>query len=350
MTGYSPTYIGMFGASGSSYGVLGQSTSNIGVYGASADGRGVYASSTNDIALFAVSTNSDGIYATAFATGKAAIKGQAQGNDAAGLFNGTVIVNGTQTNTSTTTNGMIGYTSAGNCAGLYGVAQSASSYGVVGKASSTAGLGGLFYGGVTMTGALTVYGTKSAAVPHPDGSHRLVYCMESPDNWFEDFGTAKLAAGKADIALDGDFAAIVKIEDYHVFLTEYEDNSGLFVTGRTAKGVTVRAKGNAAASGSFSYRIVAKRKDIDVPRLAKTALPVQPKLLPPTTPDAPFAAISLPKAPVFPPAPAVPQLPPDPAAFKLIEAPVSPASVAAPSASAKATTPPSVAPTATTKG
>jgi hypothetical protein len=38
-------------------------------------------------------------------------------------------------------------------------------------------------GSVTATG-----GTQSVAVAFPDGSHRRLYCVEMPENWFEDFG------------------------------------------------------------------------------------------------------------------------------------------------------------------
>ena len=46
-------------------------------------------------------------------------------------------------------------------------------------------------------GPLTVFGqnAKSAAVPHPDGSHRRLYCLEAPESLFEDFGRAHLRAG-----------------------------------------------------------------------------------------------------------------------------------------------------------
>jgi hypothetical protein len=52
-------------------------------------------------------------------------------------------------------------------------------------------------------------GPKSAAVPHPDGTTRILYCLECPESWFEDFGKGQLARGKAQIAFDPDFAAIV---------------------------------------------------------------------------------------------------------------------------------------------
>ncbi|MHB8645976.1 MAG: hypothetical protein ACYDAR_09345 [Thermomicrobiales bacterium] len=122
-------------------------------------------------------------------------------------------------------------------------------------------------------------------MPHHDGSYRLVYCMESPENWFEDFGKVKLVNGAAEVKLDADFAAIVHTDDYHVFLTEYDNNNNLYVTKQSASGFAVRAKNGAGASGMFSYRVVAKRKDITPQRLAKIDLPkvkaTLPKISPP---------------------------------------------------------------------
>ena len=34
---------------------------------------------------------------------------------------------------------------------------------------------------------------RSAAVPHPDGFHRRLYCIECPESWFEDFGEGTLS-------------------------------------------------------------------------------------------------------------------------------------------------------------
>ena len=45
--------------------------------------------------------------------------------------------------------------------------------------------------GVTVEGSLTVWGPKHAAVPHPDGSRRKLYSLESPESWFEDFGKGR---------------------------------------------------------------------------------------------------------------------------------------------------------------
>ena len=72
--------------------------------------------------------------------------------------------------------------------------------------SSKTGLAGHFKGPVMIEGDVTIVGgTKSAAVPHPDGSHRQLYCLESPESWFEDFGEARLVNGKAEVRLEPRF-------------------------------------------------------------------------------------------------------------------------------------------------
>ena len=89
---------------------------------------------------------------------------------------------------------------------------------------------------------LAVSGSKSAAVPFADGSHRRLYCMESPECWFEDFGEAKLVKGKAQIKLPRDFAAVINVNSYHVFLTPYGPSNGLYVSKRTRQGFVVESK------------------------------------------------------------------------------------------------------------
>jgi hypothetical protein len=132
---------------------------------------------------------------------------------------------------------------------------------------------GFFQGDVYVIGALHVFGTKSAVVPHPDGSRRQLYCIESPESWFEDFGEGKLTNGKARVQLDPGFASVVKSDTYHVFLTPYGDSNGLYVSRKSRKGFEVREQRNGKSDLSFSYRVVAKRKDIDGERLAKVAIP-----------------------------------------------------------------------------
>jgi hypothetical protein len=134
-----------------------------------------------------------------------------------------------------------------------------------------------FFGPVVVGGDFTVVGgAKSAAVPHPDGTHRRLYCVESPESWFEDFGKGTLVCGEADVALDPDFAAVIATHDYHVFLTPYEDVV-LYATATTASGFRVRAR-EPQATSQFSWRVVAKRRDIAGPRFEAVNVPSAPTL------------------------------------------------------------------------
>jgi len=185
--------------------------------------------------------------------------------------------------------GVYGISAKGH--GLVGAVGTAGAAAVVGATNGVANaFAAAFYGPVLVGGAFTVVGgPKSAAVPHPDGSHRRLYCMESPESWFEDFGTGRLECGRADVAIDPDFAAIVNLEDYHVFLTEYDTEALLRVRNRTRPGFTVEAdadfaklkgKRDADLDGAFSWRIVARRKDLAGRRLEPVTIPKEPTLPP----------------------------------------------------------------------
>jgi len=166
--------------------------------------------------------------------------------------------------------------------GLVGATAAAGAAAVVGATNGVAdAYAATFFGPVVVGGDFTVVGgAKSAAVPHPDGSHRRLYFLESPESWFEDFGRGTLVCGEATVTLDPDFAAVVDASNYHVFLTAYDSESYLNVVDRSVKGFRVRA--NQAAEGTFSWRVVAKRKDIAAPRLATVDVPKAP-----TLPDVP---------------------------------------------------------------
>lgn len=149
-----------------------------------------------------------------------------------------------------------------------------------------------FDGEVTVNGGF-VANIKSAAVPFPDGTRRRLYCMESPDTWFEDFGEARLAGGRAEVLLATDFAAIVDTTSYHVFVTPHDAGSpGLAVVGRLADRFEVRELAHGEGAGTFSYRIVARRKDVTPLRLATippeaTAAVTAPERRPAPTPPEP---------------------------------------------------------------
>jgi hypothetical protein len=101
----------------------------------------------------------------------------------------------------------------------------------------------------------------------------VLYSLESPESWFEDFGEGRTMQGKAKVKLEPGFASVIKANSFHVFLTPYGESNGLYVSQRNSHGFEVREQGTGKASIRFSYRVVGKRKDIKGERLAKIALP-----------------------------------------------------------------------------
>src|SRR5207253_1740981 len=79
-------------------------------------------------------------------------------------------------------------------------------------------------------GNIGASGTKSAVVPAADGAgHLKLYCMESPECWFEDFGSAQLSRGSASVRIDPEFAQTIHTGQYHVFLQAEGECRGLSV-------------------------------------------------------------------------------------------------------------------------
>ena len=251
------------------YGVIGVSDSGYGMYGLTASGTGVYGSSTSGTGVYGSSTSGSGVYGTA-GTGGYGVQGRATGTSGAALY-------GSSTNP--------------NVPAFYAV-----NYAAPTPPNSIAGY---FIGEVYINGPLVIAGgPKSAAVPHPDGSHRLLYCVESPESWFEDFGEGTISGGKAEVKLDPDFAAVVDTSKLHVFCMSHNASHHLAVTTRAGGSFSVEAdvSGTAAArgvkasdvNGTFTYRVVAKRKDVKAERLAKFEMPKAPPALatlPKATPE-----------------------------------------------------------------
>jgi hypothetical protein len=184
--------------------------------------------------------------------------------------------------------GVYGLSAKGH--GLVGATGTAGGAAVVGATNGVSdAYAGAFYGPVVVSGAFTVFGAKSAAVPHPDGSHRRLYCVESPESWFEDFGKEQLQNGCMSVTIEPDFAAVVDLTDYHVFLTTYGSRDVLTVSAQSRTGFSVEAD-DSTSQARFSWRIVAKRKDIVAPRFEAVTVPPEPVL--PSTSDVPPAQSS----------------------------------------------------------
>lgn len=123
---------------------------------------------------------------------------------------------------------------------------------------------------IDTAGDINCTGSKNAVIPI-DGGSRIVAlsAIESPKNWFEDFGSAQLVNGSAVVSIDSEFTQTVNVEqEYQVFLTPYGDCRGLYVTNRSANSFEVHELGGGAASVSFGYRITALRRKYENVRFA----------------------------------------------------------------------------------
>jgi hypothetical protein len=167
----------------------------------------------------------------------------------------------------------VGVIGTSNLFGVYGYSGNADptkpGAGVYGQADPAipTNWAGVFNGKVQVTDDLVVPATvtakfKNAIVPFPDGTQRVLHCMESPEHWFEDFGAAKLKGGRAVVRLDRDFAKVIRTPRYHVFLTPRGECRGLSVRRQSAKSFEVRELGGGRSNVALSYRIVGRRKDI----------------------------------------------------------------------------------------
>jgi len=293
-----PFSVGVYGDHGSA--------SGIGVHGVCAESNGIGVRGT---ASGATGTGVLGeIPSTTSATKTVAVHGinQSSGSGGYGVFGQSTVLHGVVgiSGTGAGASGVVAVGTAPGTVGFQSVAQGGATY------------AGYFFGAVSIQGSLGVTGSKFAVVKGADGQYRGMYAVESPECWFEDVGVGKLVNGTAEITLEPLFAQHIHTEtDYHVFVTENGENNALHVTGKTATGfaiqadaATLKAKGKSAAAvnGTFSYRVMAKRNDIEGKRLPVWEMP------PETTVSAPSGAtpvVLMPKVAQIAPPPASPSRP-----------------------------------------
>jgi hypothetical protein len=120
------------------------------------------------------------------------------------------------------------------------------------------------------TGDINCTGSKNAVVPVDGGAHHVALsAIESPKNWFEDFGSEQLVGGVATVRLDAKFMQTVNSkQEYHVFLTPNGDCKGLYISQKTPTSFEVRELGGGNSSVKFDYRITALRKNFESIRFA----------------------------------------------------------------------------------
>jgi len=243
---------GVYGTTPSGSGVYGYSSSGYGVQAGSSSGTGAYVSSTGGVGLDGHSSSNNAVQGTSGSgTG-------VQGSSSSGYG-----VYGSSPNNYA----VVGVTTSGN--GVYGQVSAADQSGVVGRTLNASGNWAIYgFGNIGATG------TKSAVVPAKDGKgHMTLYCMESPECWFEDFGSAQLSNGSVRVKLDPEFAQTIETGEYHVFVQAEGECKGLSVRSRTNTGFVVQELAGGRSNVRFAFRIVALRKDVTAPRLRRVSLP-----------------------------------------------------------------------------
>jgi hypothetical protein len=362
LTGVSSTPNGYgviaYGGSSGGYGVYGNGGA-YGLYGSSSggSGTGVYGYNSSNASYgqlgTSVSGNATGVY------GYGSTNGVYGYGSTYGIYgNGFWGLYGTGSDTgvygSGSTYGVSGYnssnasfgalaTTVAGGTGVYGTGSAygvyaTGTYGVVANGSSAgdgvvaSGANGIVASGfnyaVYAEGNFAASGTKSAVVPLPDDRVVSLYAVESPENWFEDFGGGQLRDGVAEVALDPTFALTVNAEaGYRVFLTPQGDCEGVYVANKTATGFQVRELRGGKSNAGFDYRIVAKRKGLESLRMEEvsaeheTAEAIRQQIA-----DRPSHAprLQLPKVPEPPAAPKAPAMP------GKLDAPLAPALIVPP--------------------
>ena len=257
-------------------GVMGFSEQNDAVIGVSAGGgvSGVFGFNSNNRSM------AFGVFgATASPTG-AGVSGRNDANVGVSGFSSQGIgVSGTGNNLYGVLGvGRTGVHAEGRLTAMF--AHSATGHGITAIVDKPGKYAGLFKGDVYVSGDLTVLGggAKSAAVRIRDGSVRRLYSMESPESWFEDFGEGRLRRGRTTVRIPPDFASVIRTDRYYVFVTPHGDCGGLAVVSRTRTGFEVRELNNGTTNVAFSYRIVAKRRDIKGARLERVKVPDLPSV------------------------------------------------------------------------
>jgi hypothetical protein len=271
--------------------IFGKSEYTKGVYGLAVDDDGVYGyaqgATLYRYAGVAGVAGSDSTYGV---KGMASVHPGVYGQNSSTRY---AAVTGRNINTSVGSAGVAGYGDTVNVAayGVYGLARYHGVYGrskyyngCRGEASDDNGVSGYYSGtntsyagvwggrgswgyGVYYSGGLSGSGTKSCVMRSSRGPVAL-YCQESPENWFEDFGSGQLVNGRCHVALDALFLETVTVSDELPLKAFVQQTSGEPVNLVVRKGSAgFDVVGPAGSGVSFDYRVVAKRKGFEDVRL-----------------------------------------------------------------------------------
>ncbi|SRR5579883_34213 len=231
-----------------------------------------------------------------------ALRGETGATSTSDNPSGAVYGINTGTSSITPCYGVVGKTASSGvtAAGVYGYSSAAGGgqgirgygyYGVVGISRTAATSGAAVYGnssnslgayagyfdagsssgtGLYVNGTQTATGTKSAIVPIGN-EWRKLYCEESAEVYFTDYGSGTLVNGRAHVDLDPLFVQAVTIDEAHpmrVFVQMNADVTNVYVVKGTT-GFDVMEGNHGTSSGPFDYRIVARRKGFENTRMER---------------------------------------------------------------------------------
>ncbi len=108
-------------------------------------------------------------------------------------------------------------------------------------------------------------GTVSEIIPTPNHGRITLTCPESPEYWYQDYGSVKMVNGFAHVDLDPILADIIMVDQDHpirVFTTPVDmpNFKGVTVTNRTANGFDLVELNGGNSTGWIDYQIVVKPK------------------------------------------------------------------------------------------
>ena len=107
-------------------------------------------------------------------------------------------------------------------------------------------------------------GNVSTIVDGVDGNKKIMFAPEAPEVLFEDYGIGQLSNGTSYIDIDPNFTNNIIVDADHplkVFIQLEGNCNGVYVTQKSAEGFMVKELQNGNSNVSFSWHIVANRKD-----------------------------------------------------------------------------------------
>ena len=248
---------GVYGAGSFADGVHGVTSSTTGNSGTSGisdgttgSGHGVYGKSSNGQGVYGTSSSSNGVEGHSTASSKSGVYGE---------------MNGFGMGVTAESNDK-----SGDYAALYASALNKNTAMFQAYNSSWNSDCAIDpHANLTCTGTITGSGSGSLRARHlnASGQHVLTYASESATETIEDFGTARMAAGFANVQISSDFASLMDHHRYYVFLTALGDTRGLYVSIKTPTGFQVREMEHGRSTLEFDYRIVAHPLDAKEERL-----------------------------------------------------------------------------------